>query len=214
MLDYQKSKGELVKIIPTDEHEIRNFLKTQRERSENRIIECHLRDEKHMYNSLQELVKFYDEESKELIKQNQNLSLNYNLALIYSLFNPVFNAIEGNQYKNNLDSLEADWTYAMDQYETQARGPGKFIAIAEFSKQNHNSPFARLLGTIFEEMRNQLSQLKIQELFFEQHLRNAEGHKNTKSLNELRSELALNRYRMSQFNEMVKNVQKRVLRQL
>ncbi|CAG9331362.1 unnamed protein product [Blepharisma stoltei] len=214
MLEYQKAKQDIIKQIPIEEQMIKLFIKGQKDIAEGRILGCHLRHEKYMYNALQELMKFYEDELKEILKQNLNSSLNYNLDIIYSLFNPVFQKIELNEYKMNIDVLEADWTYAMDQYEIQARGPGKFIAIAEFSKRNQNSPCARLLGTIFEEMRNQLSQMKIQELFFEQHLRNAEGHKNSKSIIELRSELALNRYRMSQFNEIVKNIQKKVLRQL
>lgn len=208
------ASSQLQKLFPLTEQEIVALFRKQRVKGEDLILSCPLRDETHIMDSLRELDEYTQQEYTRLTEQNCSLSREYNLGLIESLFNPVFSRLEDNFYKDDTERLEQDWSSALDQFELLAKPTAKYEAIAEFSKKNQDTRFAKHLAAIFAGMQQQLVALKLQSLLSENHLQKAQLYKTDNALPELRTELALNRIRINQLDSSVRHLQSKVLRLL
>ena len=114
------------------------------------------------------------------------MCLDYNIELLNSLFTPLFFAIENNEYKDNIDLLENDWTTVMEQYETRSK------------------------GSVKTEMGKQVENLRKHESFFEK----SELNPFVNNPEVIKTEIAYNQYRISYFNSQVKTIQKKILRKL
>lgn len=193
--------------IPMEESQIFSAFKQETEKAQDLVIGYYLRDEHKINKSLEELFVFFDEELKCLVKQNYQVSLNYNIQLINSLFSPVFQKLDSKSYSNNLDKLEEEWFYAMDTFETNSKGPTKGLAINEFCKTHKDSKPAEILSSIFSEVKSIVEKMKAEESVFEEHLVKASGE-------ELQSEVAFNRFHVKNLNQSFREYQKQFLRQL
>ena len=205
-----KAKNLFQTKMPVEEDEIVGCFRTLKARFDDLAIDCYFRNEKFTYDSIHIVTRYIEETVEELLMNNQRACLEFNISLLNSLFSPLFFAIENNEYKDNLDLLEVDWSNIMEQYENRSRGSVKFVAIAEFSKRNQKSELAKLLNDIFSEMKSQLDLLRNQDMNMDTHT----SHPFKKTNEQLKTEIAYNRYKMQQFNQNVKIIQKKVLRKL
>lgn len=204
------TKNLLQTKIPIEDEDIIHIFRIIKEKSDSKIIDCHFRDEVQTRNAIEKVTKMIEVEVEELVEVNRKACLEFNVSLLYSLFPPFFFSIESGEYENNLDKLEDDWSHVMEQFESRSKGSGKFLAISEFSKRGKMSELGKKLADVMLEMQNQINQLKIQEKQMQWSAENP-MHKTNE---ELRTEIAYNRYRMKQFNQQVKIIQKRVLQKL
>ena len=205
-----KLKNLLQTKLPLNDEEIVSQFAILKEKADENIIDCHFRNENLTYKSISCVTDALDEEIQNLLESNKKMCLDYNIELLNSLFTPLFFAIENNEYKDNIDLLENDWTTVMEQYETRSKGSVKFLAITEFSKTSQKSDFAKILNEIVTEMGKQVENLRKHESFFEK----SELNPFVNNPEVIKTEIAYNQYRISYFNSQVKTIQKKILRKL
>ena len=205
-----KAKNLFQTKLPVEEEEIMKAFRAIKTKADDLIINCYFRNEVNTCKSLKLLTKTIESEVEELMEMNTKACLEYNINLLNSLFPPLFFAIENNEYKDNFDQLENDWTNVMEQYEIRSKGNAKFTAINEFSKRNQKSEVAKLLNTAFSDMKQQIDELRLQEKSID----TCENNPFAKSNEQMKSAIAYNRYRLQQFNLQTKAIQKKMLRKM
>lgn len=208
--ELDKLVGKLRGQIPVDETVILSYLQSFKEKIEVIFIDCHFCDEGLTRKFILKFAELIDQHLNSLMSENRTSCLEYNISLLNSLFPPLFIMIENNEYENDIDKLETDWTNLMDQFETKSKGSNKMSAISEFSKRNQASMLGKLLSNVVIDMKTQIETLKIQEKMMDP----IEKNHQSKSNEEMMTELTWNRYKMQEFNNRVKNIQKTVLKNL
>jgi hypothetical protein len=209
-VDLLKILSDVNNLIPTEDGQIITFFQRFREKVENGFIDCHFCDEKLTTRYILKFSEKIDNELMNLLASNKSACLEHNISLLNSLFPALFLAIENNEFENDIDRLENEWSRVLDEFEFKARGSSKFLAVAEFSKRNSGSEFARLLNDVVLEMNSQILSLRNQEKMAES---NGMFFGEVKQ-EDIMTEIAWNRYKVQEFNRQVKVIQKNVLKKL
>ena len=131
--------------------------------------------ETEMIESFQE---FYQEALKMLLKANYSASEAFNISLLETLYRETIVKLDEGYYSNNFEELETDWTKSMHLYEKQAKGPGKFSALSEFSRTHQHGAFNKFFEEINAKYFEELEMLKAKDKdcenkLHEQHIRQA-----------------------------------------
>lgn len=131
--------------------------------------------ETEMIESFQE---FYQESLKMLLKANYSASEAFNISLLETLYREIIVRLDEGYYSNSFEELETDWTKSMHLYEKQAKGPGKFSALSEFSRTHQHGAFNKFFEEINAKYFEELEMLKAKDKdcenkLHEQHIRQA-----------------------------------------
>ena len=196
--------------IPLDEPVIMTTLQTFKEKVEKLFIDCHFCDEALTRKCISGFSESLDDDLNSLLSDNRKACLEFNVNLLNSLFPALFVAIENNEYENDIDKLELEWSDLMEQFESRSKGNGKMNAISEFSRRNQESVLGKMLSDVVLEMRVQVGSLRSQEKMMDSGGVGFGG----KTSEEIMTEITWNRYKMQEFNRGVKNIQKNVLKKL
>lgn len=195
--------------IPVDDSIIMTNLQAFKEKVEKLFIDCHFCDETLTRKCISNFAESLDDDLNSLLSENKKACLEFNVNLLNSLFPPLFIAIENNEYENDIDKLEIEWSNLMEQFESRSKGTGKMNAISEFSRRNQGSVLGKMLNDVVLEMKVQVDSLRNQEKMIDP------GVEFTGKTNEeIMTEITWNRYKMQELNRGVKNIQKNVLKKL
>jgi hypothetical protein len=104
--------------------------------------------------------EFFQENLKVLLKANYSASEAYNVSILETLFRKVILRLDEDYYADNFEELESDWIKAIQEYETYAKGPGKFSALSEFSRIHQHGAFNKFFEKIDSKYFAELQNLK------------------------------------------------------
>lgn len=119
-----------------------------------------LHDQRLEQETLDEFEGFFEDDVKYSIGANQTASEAFNLALLKSLFAPIIDKLNSDEYRDEMDRFEVEWGRALKRYEEEARGPGKLIAINNFIIENQNTAISGYFQGIIEALNEEISKLK------------------------------------------------------
>lgn len=107
--------------------------------------------------------EFFNEDTKMTLKNNFAASEAYNLSLIESVYRPIIEKVDEGYYNGDFENMETDWIKALRQYEKEAKGPGRFAAISEFSRIHQHDAYAKFFQDILDKFKNELDILRIKD---------------------------------------------------
>jgi hypothetical protein len=67
--------------------------------------------------------------------------------------------------------METEWIKALKQYEKEAKGPGKFIAISEFSRRHQHPAFYKFFQEILEKYKEEIEELRTKDREYKQRVK-------------------------------------------
>mmetsp|Transcript_5071 Transcript_5071/g.5005 ORF Transcript_5071/g.5005 Transcript_5071/m.5005 type:complete len:263 (-) Transcript_5071:23-811(-) len=167
---YIKARDVEIQNLPYDDSELLIKLQTAKDRALALLLEVQLKDEALEEECREEFGGFYHDDITFTLKANQAASEAFNLSLIEKLFRDILVDLEQGKYFESFDGLETDWAVAMRRYEKEAIGPGKFIALSQFSRKHQHNAFARYFQDIADKYEDQVSELRRKEKEYEDRL--------------------------------------------
>lgn len=109
---------------------------------------------------LENFQEFYQECLKSILKANYAASEAFNVSLLETLYREIIVKLDEGYYSDNFEELETNWIQTMHIYEKQAKGPGRFSALTEFSKIHQHEAFNRFFEDIRVKYIEELESLK------------------------------------------------------
>jgi Guanylate-binding protein, N-terminal domain len=124
-----------------------------------------LRDVQQKDQTLEEYAKeefegFYQEDLKFSLESNTSASEAYNLALIDRIFRQIIINLDNGLYKDNFDLFEKNWVSGIEEYEKLSKGPGKLLAITEFSRKHQHTSFSKFFQNTGEMYEQEIKELR------------------------------------------------------
>lgn len=215
---YLKSKKIDPAEMPYEEKELLEILQTAKDDGLALFTQICDRESDLDVEVLEKFQEFYQEDFKMTLNSNLMASEAYNLSLIESLYRPIINKIDEGYYLGEFEEMESDWIKAMREYEKTAKGPGKFIAISEFSRMHQHSAFNKFFQAVLDQYQGELHELRSKDKEYMEMLQNhieqesrkkiIDDHVKCIQVNELKSKLNLDDDQLkSLFEKIEKNVQ-------
>ena len=118
----------------------------------------------------EEFEMFYQDDIAFTLDSNTSASEAYNFSLIDKLFRDIVNKLNEGSYQDNFNAFERDWINGMKEYERLARGPGKLVAIADFSRKNQHTCFSKFYQTTTENYENEIKELRTKQKIYRNEL--------------------------------------------
>ena len=151
---YAENREISIEQMPYEENELIYKLHLAKDKTMRGLRDMEQKDQFHEEYVKEEFDAFFQEDLKFTLDTNSSASEAFNLALIDRLFRQIIQNLNDGKYKDNFHTFESEWLNKMKEYEKQAKGPGKTIAIIEFSKKHQHSSFSKFFEdttTNFEE---------------------------------------------------------------
>lgn len=170
-INYAKVRGVSVEKMPYEESELILRLQTAKEESLKGLKLMNERRVEYEEMVIEEFEGHFREDLKFSLETNAGASEAYNLALIERVFSPILKNL--GQYKDNFQVFETEWMSCMKEYERQAKGPGKIIAISQFYRKHQHTAYAKFFNGATEEYEAEIKRLRdlqkdYHNLFYEQ----------------------------------------------
>lgn len=157
---YLESKQIDPALMPYDEKELLECLQSAKDFGLCVFSEIPNKNPELIIEVTEAFYEFFNEDLKYILKSNMAASEAFNLSLLESIYRPIIQKLDEGLYVGRFEEMESEWTRAMRQYEKQAKGPGKFIAISEFSRLHQHSAFERFFQDILDRYKNELDFLR------------------------------------------------------
>ena len=144
---HKKKKVDLA-AMPLEETEISARLQQAKDRALSLLRGSSLKDAELERSVTAKLEEIYLAELNELLEVNRQASEAHNFHLITRIFKPVINRLDTEAYAENFEQLDSDWAEALREYEKQAKGPGKFAALSEFTRIHQHQAFSNFFSSV------------------------------------------------------------------
>ena len=131
---YLDNKNITIANMPYEESDLICQLQNAKDKALHGLREMPQKDEVQEEEAKEKFEIFYQDDLKFTLSTNSTASETFNLALIDRIFRKTIKNLDQGLYKDNFELFESDWISGMKTYEAESRGPGKLVAITEFSK--------------------------------------------------------------------------------
>ena len=218
---YMENKNIDPSLMPFDEKELLEKIQLAKDQALLLLSDMTEKNEDLHMETIENLQDFFNEDLKFILKSNFAASEAFNLSLIENLYRSLIIKIDEGCYAGEFDEMESDWIKVMRQYEKEAKGPAKFIAISEFSRNHQHSAFAKFFQEIYDKYKEELEILRYKDKESQEKLNSQKNDEERKrivdeyvrlmQINQIQEELNVED---NQLEVVLENVEKEVLRNL
>lgn len=146
--------------MPFEEFEIIDNLQQAKDVSLSMFVSVKPKNQEIEIEMLENFQEFFQECLKAILKANYAASEAFNISLLETLYRDIIVKVDEGFYSDNFEELETDWIHTMHMYEKQAKGPGRFSALTEFSKTHQHGAFNRFFEEIKEKYFEEIEVLR------------------------------------------------------
>ena len=146
--------------MPFEELEIIDNLQQAKEASLSMFTSIKPKNPDIEIEMLENFLEFFQECLKAILKANYAASEAFNISLLETLYRDIIIKVDEGYYSDNFEELETDWIRTIYVYEKQAKGPGRFSALTEFSKTHQHGAFNRFFEEIKEKNFEEIEALR------------------------------------------------------
>ena len=157
---YQELRGVTVEKMPYEESELILRLQTAREEALQGLKGFEERKIEHEEWVTEEFDGFFKEDLQFTIETNSTASEAYNVALIERIFKNILNQLNKPNFDVNFEVFESNWMNCMKDFERQAKGPGKIMAVTQFYRKHQHSAYAKFFNSSTENYEKEIKRLR------------------------------------------------------
>lgn len=157
---YNDSRSISIESMPYEESELIFKLQHAKDLALQGLRDMQQKDPICEEQAIEEFEIFFQEDLKFTMDSNVSASEAFNLALIERIFRGVIKKLDCGQYKDNFTIFETEWISCMREYENQSKGPGKLLAITEFSKKRQHAAYSKFFQNTAEGYEQEIKDLR------------------------------------------------------
>jgi hypothetical protein len=170
--NYAEFRGVSVEKMPYEESELILRLQAAKEEAIKGLKGFNERRVEYEEMVAEEFEGFFRDDLQFTLDANSAASEAFNVALIERIFRGVLEKVAKNKYSYDFSAFESEWLGCMKEYEKQAKGPGKIIAVTQFYRKNQHSAFSKFFNSTTENYEEEIKRLRklqkdFQNEFFE-----------------------------------------------
>lgn len=143
-------------LMPYDENDLVLKLHRAKEDAVMSLRKSFVKDQRFEDRLIEEFDSYFETDLKFTLEGNVHASIEYNTILLDKVFSSIFERMESGYYSENFNEVDADWEVAAQNYEDQARGPGRFQALSSFGYRFQNERLSKFFKGMLHSYEDKL----------------------------------------------------------